>query len=265
MNCDDINTCLSEGQPLNGSAQEHVRTCSGCRSMIEAFGQPLDEPEPERVEQISQLIRRSLQPVRPLPSDGAMIGIAVSLFLGFAILVGVSEGYKGFRNLTSLQRLVYYFAITGSATLFGLATVQEMIPGSKKRLSGGTVTVLSLASIAAVAIALFRNFDLADFVKVGVPCLIEGSCCAAASGVLGYFFIRKGFAVSSIRLFTTAGFFCGLAGVGVLALCCPVQNSAHIIVWHLGAMVLAGFAGVMLGVWQEQSSTKNTAVSVELR
>ena len=265
MSCDDVNKCLAEGHPLNGPAEEHVRTCLGCRSMLEAFGQSLDEPQAARVEQISKLIRSSLKPVRPLPSDGAMIGIAVILFLGFSILVGVFMGGQGFRSLTALQRWIYYAAITVSAVLFGAATVQEMIPGSRKRISGSAVTAISFASIGAIVIVLFRNFELADFVKIGVPCLIMGSCCAAVSGLVGYFFIRKGFAVSSLRLFTIAGFFCGLAGVGVLSLCCPVQNSAHILVWHLGAMVLAGLVGAIFGFFREQSSAKNSALRAELR
>ena len=265
MNCDDVNKCLAEGHPLNASAEEHVRTCSGCRSMLDAFGQPAGQPEAARVEQISKLIRSSLEPVRPLPSDGVMIGMAVGLFLGFSILVGVLLGDAGFRSLSALQRFVYYAAIIISAALFGSVTVQEMIPGSRKRLSGGMAALVSFASIVAVAILLFQNFDLADFVRTGVPCLIMGSCCAAVSGLIGYFFIRKGFGVSSLRLFATAGFYCGLAGVGVLSLCCPIQNSVHIIVWHLGAMVLAGLAGAILGLVREQFSAKHAAVGAESR
>jgi hypothetical protein len=44
------------------------------------------------------------------------------------------------------------------------------------------------------------------------------------------------------------GCFAGFAGVAVLSLHCPLQNSAHIIVWHLGAMALSALCGMTIGM-----------------
>jgi hypothetical protein len=46
----------------------------------------------------------------------------------------------------------------------------------------------------------------------------------------------------------TGGAFAGLTGVGVLALCCPILNTPHILVWHLGVVLVAMFAGGIAGL-----------------
>jgi hypothetical protein len=251
MSCEDIMQSLSRGQPLTGLAASHVETCVGCRAMMQALAGPNGLPDSEQVDRITRLIQSSLEPVRPLPSDLLMILIGLGAFLAFSIAAALQIGPAGFYGLTPAQRLAYYAIITACAILFSALTVREMIPGSQRRMAPGVVIALSLLSVTSVAFVLFHNFNTAHFVVQGIPCLKIGCICAAISGFGAYFLVRKGLAPSPLQLSTTVGFFAGLAGVAVLALFCPRQNTAHIIVWHLGAMLAGGLGGFLAGVCRQ--------------
>ncbi len=247
MNCEHIRELLSEGRPLTDSANEHVASCAGCRAMLQTLSLPEIQPDRERVRQIQRLITASLKPVRPLPSDRTLIAIFLSLFTAFSLVAAIPVGYIGFHALSIQQKFTYYLLISLLAILFAVTTSHQMIPGSKRTVHSRWLIAGALLSLALVSVVLFPNFDLDRFVGLGIPCLRLGTICAILSGSLFWFVLRKGFSTSPGETGTSAGFFAGLTGVAVLALHCPIQNSAHIIVWHLGAMVLGGVGGAILG------------------
>ena len=247
MNCDDIKELLSEGQPLTGSAQDHLVYCAGCRGMVEALTPPDTEPDTERISKIQNLITASLKPIGPLPSDWKLVWHLLALFTVFSLLAAIPVGYKGFRVLSAYQRFVYYGVILLCAMLFSVVTVQEMIPGSKRKASPGWTILATILALAVLVSALFKNFDLNRFVPLGIPCLRLGSISALVSGALSWFFLKRGFFPSPVTASAVVGFFAGLTGVAVLALHCPIQNSTHILVWHLGAMLVGGLGGVAVG------------------
>ena len=251
MNCENVRQSLSQGQPLTGPAASHVETCAGCQAMMKALEGPSDLPDSEQVARITRSVQKSLKPVRPLPSDLLMILMGSGGFFVFSIAAALTIGLGGFHGLTPAQRLAYYAVIAVCAILFSALTVGEMMPGSKRRAAPGAVISLSLLSVASVAFALFHNFDTAHFVAQGIPCLRIGCICAAIGGFSAYLLVRQGLAPSPLRLSTTVGFFAGLAGVAVLALFCPLQNTAHIIVWHLGAMLAGGGGGFFAGACRQ--------------
>jgi hypothetical protein len=100
---------------------------------------------------------------------------------------------------------------------------------------------------------IFSNYGTSNFVTSGIPCLRLGSISALISGVLGWRLLRRGYFVSPRETILLFSFFAGLVGVAVLALHCPIRNSLHFLVWHLGAMVLAGIAGWFLGGYIENA------------
>lgn len=247
MNCEHIRDLLSEGRPLTDPAKAHVASCAECRAMLQTLSVPETQLDRERVLQIQRVITASLKPVRPLPSDRTLIAIFLTLFTAFSLIAAIPFGYIGFHALSIQQKFTYYLLISLFAILFAVTTSQQMIPGSKRTVDSSWLIVAALLSLALVSVALFPNFGLDRFVSHGIPCLRLGTICAILSGSFFWFVLRKGFSTSPVEAATSAGFFGGLAGVAVLALDCPIQNSVHIIVWHLGAMVLGGLGGAVLG------------------
>ncbi|MBV8550104.1 MAG: DUF1109 family protein [Acidobacteriaceae bacterium] len=250
---------MSAGRPLTEAAKDHLLSCTGCTAMLEALKAPEPQVDDGRIHQIERLITTSLTPVHPLPSDRTLIWALVALFIAFAMMGGIPVDYRGFHVLNAYQSVAYYTVVLLCAVWFSAATVQLMIPGSKRRTNPPWVIAVSMILLVLLSAALFRNFDLTLFVSRGVGCLRLGSIYTLASGVLLWSFLRKGFASSPVQTGATAGFFAGLLGVAVLALRCPIENSAHMIVWHLGAMVLGGLGGAIVGIlkqglWRKQRS-----------
>ncbi len=206
-----------------------------------------ETPQPERLARIRERITATIKPVRPLPSDGRMFAFGLLLFVAFSMLLAIPVGYVGFHRLNELQRVCYYLAILIAAALYCLATVNGMVPGSRQRVRPALLVVSCLVLLPLVTAALFWNFDLTHFVRRGIPCLGLGVICAVITGAIGYWFVRRGYASSPAKLGATLGGLAGLTGVGVLALACPIQSAAHIVVWHLGAILIACLAGAAVG------------------
>lgn len=214
-------------------------------------------PGSERLALIQSMVTGSLTPVRPLPSNRVLISLVLGGFLAFSLFAAVGLGFGGYRHLSSLARLEYYGAILLSATLLSTALVEEIIPGSRRRVSSGAAMALSVVTLALVVLGLFPEPDLTHFVKVGLPCLKLGTLCAAVSGIFVAPLLWKGFSTSIVRSAATAGFLAGLAGFAVLALRCSVQNFAHILVWHVGALLVGVAGGALIGFWRAQAATNS--------
>lgn len=263
MNCESVRERLSAGQPLTASEEQHLTTCRGCRSMMDALAVQVELPDPQRLERINSLIRGSLRPVRPLPSDGVLVSAAVGILVAFSLLAATPLGFAGFRAMTGVQSFVYYMGIGICAVVLGLVTAHEMIPGSKQRVHPAVAFTGTVLLVGFIAVLLFRESDLNRFAKEGVPCLVVGLVSASLMGMASTVLLRKGLATSVPRLGAAAGFFSGLAGVGVLALHCRNLNSAHIVVWHLGAMMLAGAGGAVVGLYRQNLTGRKLDFGVD--
>jgi hypothetical protein len=247
MNCDDIREDLASGRPIGPGAAEHLRTCRGCRNFLAALSASDAMPDRERLARLSARLTGSLKPVRPLPSDGRMITLGVVLFLAVACLATIPTGFSGYHLLSTSQKLIYYAGICILALLFSISLTEQIVPGSKRRLNPAIPITASVLLLVAIVTMLFPGIDTDHFVKRGVPCLILGLIAAAVSSVLAYVFVRRGYSVSPWLTAATTGCFAGLGGFAVLALHCPQHNAAHILVWHLSALVISGLAGALLG------------------
>src|SRR5690348_296313 len=160
MKCDAIKQLLSEGQPLTGAAQHHLASCVGCRGMMQALTLPEAEPDGKHLSQIQSLITASLKPVRPLPSNRTLVWTLLIVFTAFSLVAAIPVGYKGFHVLNGYERFAYYGLIFMAAAWFSIATVQEMIPGSKRRTSPSWTILTTMLSLAILVSVLFQNFDL---------------------------------------------------------------------------------------------------------
>lgn len=248
MTCGDLRRILSEGGRLSKEAEDHLRLCAGCRHMIDASALHAIEPEPERLARLQAEITRSLAPVRPLPSDRVLIPGLAALVIAFAVVASFAVGHKGFESLTALQRCVYYSVIIVAILGCVRMAVAEAIPGARRVPRPYAVLGLMVALLSITVMLLFGHFEVDRFAHHGWPCLTIGTMAAAVAGLLLWGPIKQGFFGSPLRAGVVAGGLCGMAGIAVLAIFCPYQNSPHILVWHFGAMLIAATVGGAIGV-----------------
>ncbi len=211
---------------------------------LDALARRREEAEPPR---IPADLLAGMNPVRPFPSDHILILLVAGMFLGFSLLLSAVVGLQGFSNLTLLERIIYYGIIGFCGVLFSMAAVQSAIPGAKVRVSRGLVAAGSALAVALTVSALFRNVGLDHFISLGMPCLRLGCISAALFGGIATVVLRRGYVTDIGATALLISCFAGFSGVAVLSLRCPLQNAAHIIVWHLGAMLVTGLSGVAIG------------------
>ncbi|HEX4165281.1 MAG TPA: NrsF family protein [Bryobacteraceae bacterium] len=211
-----------------------------------------DQPDRQAVATVSQRLTASLRPVRALPGDGRMIWLTWGAFVILSVALSTIWGHAGFERLTGMERAVYYAALGTFGALFATAAVQEIVPGSRKRVGNWWVIGSCVVALTVVASLLFRRFRMEHFVQLGLPCLITGTIAAGVIGCFIYILTRHGYVVAPKAAGIVLGCFAGLAGVTVLAIACPIHNAAHVAVWHLGTILVAGVAGWTIGRWRER-------------
>jgi hypothetical protein len=216
-----------------------------------------DRPDEKRLEEIRGLLTSRLRPVHPLPSNRILIAIALASFALIPLLATMYNGHRALHVLSPFQMAAYYGSFLLLASLFAMAVLEQIIPGSRRRIKPGVLMAGAALFLIALAPVLFENFALGGFVKNGVPCLEFGTICAAVGGALGFFLIRKGFLTSPLEAGVLTGCFAGLAGVTALGFVCPFLNAPHILVWHFGTMVVGTAAGALIGVVLQWRASRN--------
>ena len=211
-----------------------------------------EPPDAAAIERIAAQLAAFLKPVRPLPSDTVLWTVALSIFLVLSFIGAKVPGFQALAVLSGGQMALYFGALLLFAGLFSRAVVERMIPGSKQVLRPVVLSIVAMAAVGLLVLGLFSDRSAAHFVSQGIPCLRLGSICAFVSGLLGWRLLQRGYLVSPRETISVYGFFAGLVGVAVLALHCPILNSLHVLVWHLGAMLLAGLAGFLLGSYADR-------------
>jgi hypothetical protein len=247
MNCEDFQEAVVQGQGKTSAAVEHLQTCSACEQFASALDNFTDEPDTQHLRFIKDRISHETSRVRPLPSNERMMIWGILLFSIFSVLIALPFGHRGFDRLSQQQRWLYVAVILIAALLLCSETIQQLIPGTRRLWNRWVPPAIALGSLVTLTCFLFDTRGLAGDVPHGVPCLVLGLFSASIGGVLSYLLVRNGYPVSPRMSGLVTGLFSGLAGVTVLAIHCPLLEAGHIIVWHLGSMVLAGACGAVLG------------------
>jgi hypothetical protein len=248
MTCKELLNLLSSGARLTPEADAHLAACARCTALVESLEQRPAEPSATRVASIQQALLSSLRPVRPAPSNRVLATAALAGAVVLAFLCALPAGYLAFRSLSAPQMVVYYGLILVVGILLAVAIAQDMIPGAKRTISRSLLIGTSFVVLTIAVLLLFPNFAGPRFVFLGLGCLRLGTLSAAVAGVAAYLFLRRGFLTTPVETWGLAGTFAGLVGFAVLALHCPIQQSGHILAWHLGAMAIAGCGGALSGV-----------------
>jgi hypothetical protein len=252
MTCRDMDGVMdarAAGGALPPEAAEHVAGCDRCRRLLHALdaGPGIPPPAPERMRRIQATLAAGLRPVKPLPSTAAVLSALAISFLIVSTAGALQLHAYGWHVLGLAQKLVVFACLSLGAVVLALSAIGQMRPGSKFAVSPGWLPVGALLLLAAAMAAVFEARPETAFAAHGVRCLRAGLIYTAPGALLSWFWLRRGAALDARLMGATAGAFAALMGIAVLEIHCPNLNLNHILVWHLGVLVVAAVAGAAIG------------------
>lgn len=203
-------------------------------------------PRTEVMENIAGSVAASMRPIRPLPAPWLLAAELVLLCAATGFAAAVPLGLFGIARMTLLERCGVFSALSILTLISAPEVVRAVIPGSRRRLSSGALLATVVLSMEAVLFACFRDFHTNRFLHAGLVCLSLGTLTALVTGLLAWVVLRRGFAVDETAAGLAAGTLAGLAGVTMLELHCPNFETAHLLVWHAGVLLLSAGLGALL-------------------
>lgn len=202
--------------------------------------------DPVLLDQVTSSIATSLIPVRPLPPSWMLEGALVAISVGIAVAGAARAGFYGFEKLGVAERALIFPALGVFLWLAASLWVSENIPGSWRRVSSGVLLAISTLGMIVVFAGIFHDYQTTHFVSAGVTCLLTGLLHAIPTAFLGWWVLRRGFAVNSVAAGLAGGTIAGLAGLAMLELHCPNFQALHILIWHIAVVPVSGAAGALL-------------------
>lgn len=204
-------------------------------------------PSESQLRRINAGILQDLRPIRPLaPSRILLLWFGVvflAVVAGGALLLGMN----GWGVLSLLQRIAIFVMLAVSAVLLSVSIVRQMVPGSRHIIAPVVVIAAIPVGLMMVIEALFRSQQEPTFFSTGVICMKNGLRCAIPAGFLLSLVIRRGAVLYPKLAGAVAGGLAGLTGLSVLEVNCPNLNAFHIVVWHVGVVVIGSLGGALLG------------------
>ena len=164
-----------------------------------------------------------------------------------ALAGAAALGFTGIARM-SLPARALVFSALGIAVLVAAAELASaVIPGSRRRLSSGRLLGAAGLCLAVVLAICFRDYHTTRFVHAGLVCLAIGLLHSIIAGLLCWLALRRGFAVDAVSAGLAAGTLAGLAGVSALELHCANFQTAHVLIWHLGVLLVSAGLGALCG------------------
>jgi Negative regulator of sigma F len=204
----------------------------------------------EILQRVSDSIKASLRPVRPLPPTWVLAGGLVLVCAAVALAGAARAGFYGVEKMDLLERALIFSTLLVVTWVVGIGFVHEVVPGSRRRVAPGALLAIVSGLLVGVFALLFRDYQTSDFFSAGIACLLTGFLFAFPAGLLAWLVLRRGFAVNIVSaglvactLAGLAGLGMGLAGLGMLELHCQNFQAAHVLVWHIAVIPLSAAAG----------------------
>jgi hypothetical protein len=185
--------------------------------------------------------------VRPLAPTWVLalglVAIGAAIALGGAAIVGL----QGFLALAPRARLLIFGTLLLLAGAAATQAVRQWIPGSAARVPPGALLAIVAAALLGVFALLLHDYRTEHFVAAGIACLLTGLAYAIPAGLVGWWLLHRGYAVSGVAAGLVAGVFAGLTGVALLELHCTNFEALHVLVWHTLVVPVSGAAGALAG------------------
>jgi len=259
MTCRDVEGVIishASGASTSPEVAVHIAGCESCGRLARAIAQAhqVHPPSPEQLERIKARILADLKPARPpLPPASVLVFALVFILVVISAIGGAALGIAGWRALSLLQKITVFSALAAGAGVLAFSTARLVVPGSRFPLSPYLFVIAVFGVMAAICTSLFYPQEEATFVSTGVVCLRIGLECAISATLLFWLLLRRGAILNPILMGTTAGALAGLSGLTVLEIFCPNLNEYHILVWHLGTVLVSAVGGLAIGIIAEYS------------
>jgi len=110
-------------------------------------------------------VRSDISPKKsPVPT--VLIGVALASFALISLLATLYGGHQALHVLSLVQVLVYFGSFLLLAILFAVAVLEQIIPGSKRRVKPGVLMAGAALFLIALAPVLFENFGTVNDVHI---------------------------------------------------------------------------------------------------
>ena len=266
MACNEIDDLISSGSSLSGLpplAAEHLAGCERCRSLVRVLQEDSARQAPSLsgLGQIKATVLQDLKPVKPLAPAFAFLAAFGIIFLAVTVVGVFQLRAYGWGVLSIPQRIVVFASLAAGTGLLASSMVRQMFPGSKHLVSPGLLPVGVLALLTLTAAAVFQPKVEFAFVSNGLSCLRAGLSYAIPGALLLWLVLRRGAILSPKLTAATAGGFAGLVGLTVLEVHCPILNRYHILVWHMGVVLLSMLGGLSLGAGERIGTWRKDGIS----
>jgi hypothetical protein len=241
---------LSEESPLTHQTQDHVRSCRGCQELIRALDSPVSVGTLSSVtlRQIAEGMTTNLQPVRPVAHAHYFFGALVGIFVSIVAIGVYRMGAFAIAVMTPLQIIAILSALAVSTGLLAYSLVQQMVPGTRHRISPRLLPVgITIWLMTAMAV-LFQFQHERNFRGNAWTCIRAGTPFGALAAVPFWLMLRRGAILAPALTGAATGLFAGLVGTSVLETHCPNLVASHILVSHLGVAILCALAGLVIGL-----------------
>lgn len=272
MNCEDLHSVLIQGAaPLNWphALKDHIESCANCRALSAAWLQEPDvsaapptsaQPGPAasnvapktRVPNespIAEVLLHDLRPVHPLPSRTiTSLTLTMILLLSAGLLAAIT-GWHGWFKLTPVQRTLMLLWMGAAAVVQSTVVSAAMEPGAvnlrRSAWISGAIPVLLLS----IPFGLLQWGPGEAFGSHAWLCFLRGVANSAAVLLCAGWLIRRGVFLWPASSGWFIGLLAGLGGLLSQELYCPVTESAHVLVAHIGDLLAAAGTGWLVGRW----------------
>lgn len=225
------------------------------------------EPSRDRLNQIQatiNTINEDLRAVCPLASSVVLLLAFMLISLVVVVTGSLLIGMKGWGALSRVQGTTVIAALTASTILLAISVVSQMAPGGKHSISPRLLPIGILELLILVTTTIFHVRYESAFVPNGLACLRTGLIYSIPAALVFWAPLSRGAILYPRLTGAAAGGFAGLIGLGVLEIECPDPNMFHILVWHLGVILLCTLGGMLLGATVECFGGRGIRISSQL-
>ncbi|MBV9499592.1 MAG: DUF1109 family protein [Acidobacteriaceae bacterium] len=260
MTCREVDEsmmALRPGEQLPETAQEHLRGCAACRTLVSGLRDSAidNQIDPAVLERIRAPLLASLARVRPLAPAGVFAAGFLIIFAAAAIADSAWFGHAGLSLLTNIQRFLIFGVLMALAVVASVAVARDMRPGARS-VRGGVLLGVAVIAIEAIFLALFHDFSTENFLGVGLRCFRSGLLCVIPTALLVWLAVRRGCVLAPVSTGAAVGAIAGLTGVAAQELYCPVLTFPHVAIWHGAVLVVSVAAGSLIG-WIADSARRD--------